>query len=200
MPSRPAKVAGDASGDNNAIERGSADRGRSRGRRGTPRAHRSGRPAPDHTALASNALEHFTLALKLDPKNKAAKQGIADIAQKYIEFADKNLAGGDVAQFGQFLDRAADVSKVVPDNAEVTKEIAARRGKKAAEPFIAKGKTAAIAWDKDAAKAAYEKALQLDPRQRGGSRRTEIRRRRSASLDGRVPRQAGRRRPGAGTR
>ncbi len=114
------------------------------------------------TPPGANALEHFTLALKLDPKNKAAKQGIVDIAQKYIEFADKNLAGGDVAQFGQFLDRAADVSKVVPDNAEVTKEIAARRGK-AAEPFIAKGKSAAIAWDKDAAKAAYEKALQLDP-------------------------------------
>lgn len=114
------------------------------------------------TPPGANALEHFTLALKLDPKNKAAKQGIVEIAKKYMEFADKNLAGGDMVQFGQFLDRAAEVAKNIPDNADVTKDIAAQRSK-AAEPFIAKGKAAASTWDKDAAKAAYEKALQLDP-------------------------------------
>lgn len=114
------------------------------------------------TPPGANALEHFTLALKLDPKNKAAKQGIVDIAKKYIEFADKNLTGGDVVQFGQFLDRAVEVVKNVPDNADVMKDIAVRRSK-AAEPFIVQARSAATAWNKDAAKAAYEKALQLDP-------------------------------------
>jgi formylglycine-generating enzyme required for sulfatase activity len=114
------------------------------------------------TPPAANALDHFTLALKLDPKNKAAKQGIVDIAKKYIEFADKNLAAGDTVQFGQFLDRASDVAKPLTDNADVVKAIAAARAK-AADPFIAQGKSAATAWDKAGAKAAYEKALQVDP-------------------------------------
>ena len=114
------------------------------------------------TPPGSNALERFQLALKLDPKNKAAKQGVADVAKKYLDLADKNLAGGDAAQFSQYLDRAGEVAKGVPDNAELAKEIAAHRAK-AAEPYLAQGKAAAAAWDKAAAKAAYEKALQLDP-------------------------------------
>ena len=114
------------------------------------------------TPPGSNALERFLVALKLDPKNKQAKQGIADVAKKYIELGDKNLAAGDAGQFGQFMERAADVAKNVPDNTDIAKEIAAHRAK-AAEPLIAQGKNAAAAWDKAAAKAAYEKALQLDP-------------------------------------
>ena len=114
------------------------------------------------TPPGANALDRFTLALNLDPKSKAAKQGIVDIAKKYIELAEKSLAGGDMAQFGQFLDRAAEVAKPLTDNSDVTKAIAAARAK-AAEPFIAQGKSAATTWDKVAAKAAYEKALQIDP-------------------------------------
>jgi serine/threonine-protein kinase PpkA len=114
------------------------------------------------TPPGANALDHFVVALKLDPKSKAAKQGIVDIAKKYIEFAEKNLSTGDTVQFGQFLDRAAEVAKPLTDNTDVTKAIAAARAK-AAEPFIAQGKSAAAAWDKAGAKAAYEKALQVDP-------------------------------------
>jgi formylglycine-generating enzyme required for sulfatase activity len=114
------------------------------------------------TPPGSNALERFMLALKLDPKNKQAKQGIADIAKKYLDLGDKNLAAGDVGQFNQFVERASDVAKNVPDNADIAKDIAAHRAK-AAEPLIAQGKAAAAAWDKAGAKAAYEKALQLDP-------------------------------------
>jgi hypothetical protein len=98
----------------------------------------------------------------MDPRNKAARQGIAGIAKKYIEFAQKNLANGDAAQFGQYLQRAADVMKNVPDDTDVAKAIASARHD-AAAPFVAKGKAAATAWDKAGANAAYEKALQLDP-------------------------------------
>ena len=114
------------------------------------------------TPPGSNALERFQLALKLDPKNKQAKQGIADVAKKYLELAEKNLAGGDATQFSQYMDRAAEVAKGVADNADLPKEIAARRAK-AAEPYLAQAKAAALAWDKAGAKAAYEKALQFDP-------------------------------------
>ncbi|MBS0557999.1 MAG: protein kinase [Proteobacteria bacterium] len=109
-----------------------------------------------------NALERFQLALRLDPRSKAARQGIADIAKKYIEFAQKNLANGDVAQFGQYLQRADEVIKNVPDDSDVPKAIAAARHD-AAAPYIAKGQAAAAGWDKAAAIAAYQAALQLDP-------------------------------------
>ncbi|MBS0569947.1 MAG: SUMF1/EgtB/PvdO family nonheme iron enzyme [Proteobacteria bacterium] len=109
-----------------------------------------------------NALDRFRFALRLDARNKAAKQGIADIAKKYVEFAQKSLASGDAAQFGQFLQRAADVIKNAPDDTDVGKAIASVRHD-AAAPFVAKGKAAALAWDKAAANSAYEKALQLDP-------------------------------------
>lgn len=109
-----------------------------------------------------NALDRFRFALRMDPRNKTAKQGIADIAKKYIEFAQKNLGNGDAAQFVQYLQRAADVIENVPDDTEVAKAIASARHD-AAAPFVAKGKSASVAWDKTAASAAYEKALQLDP-------------------------------------
>jgi formylglycine-generating enzyme required for sulfatase activity len=109
-----------------------------------------------------NALERFRLALRIEPKNKAAKQGIADIAKKYVDYAEKNLAGGDVNQFDQYLKRAGEVLKAIPDDAEAPKLIAAAR-QKAAAPYLEKGKAAAAVWDKAGAKAAYEKASQLDP-------------------------------------
>jgi formylglycine-generating enzyme required for sulfatase activity len=110
----------------------------------------------------SNALERFQLALKLDPKNKAAKQGIVEIAKKYIEFAEKNRSAGDLVQFDQYLKRAAEVARSVPDDDTIAKAIAATR-RTAAAPYIAQAQTAAQNWDKAAAKTAYEKALALDP-------------------------------------
>ncbi len=109
----------------------------------------------------SNALERFQLALKLDPKNKAARQGIVDIAKKYIDFAEKNRTSGDLAQFDQYLKRAAEVGKGLSDD-EIPKTIAQTR-QNAAAPLVAQGKAAIAASDKAAAKTAFEKAQQLDP-------------------------------------
>ena len=129
-------------------------------------AIRTGRVALAAQRLTSppgdNAFERFRLVLRMEPKNKQARQGIADIAKKYIDYADKNLAAGDVGQFDQYLKRAADVDKVVPDDADTLRLIALSR-QKAAAPWLDKGRTAAAAWDKAGAKGAYEKALQLDP-------------------------------------
>ena len=115
----------------------------------------------------SNALERFQYALKLDPRNRLAKQGIVDIAKKYIDLADKAAPGkgsspAELTIYSQNLDRAADVAKLLPEGADTLKDIAARR-RKAAEPYLAQGKEAAEKWDKAAAKSAYEQALQLDP-------------------------------------
>ena len=114
-----------------------------------------------------NALERFQFALSLDPKSRGAKQGIVDIAKKFIELADK--AGGDKAVGGaaltaytEQLDHAADVAKLAPEGADVLKDVAARRHK-AAEPLLAQAKASADKWDKPAAKAAYDEALKVDP-------------------------------------
>jgi len=119
------------------------------------------------TPPGKNALERFQFALKLDPRSKPARQGIVDTAKKYIEFADKSAPGkgasaAELTAYGQNLDRAADIAKLVPEGADVLKDIAARR-RKLAEPLVAQAKDAAEKWDKAAAKSAYELALQVDP-------------------------------------
>ena len=114
-----------------------------------------------------NALERFQFALKLEPRSKPARQGIVDIAKKYIELADKNVpakgaGAAELTTYSQNLDRAADVGKLVPEGADALKDIAARR-RKLTEPLVARGKEAADKWDKAAAKSAYELALQIEP-------------------------------------
>ena len=109
-----------------------------------------------------NALERFQFALKLDPRNKAAQAGIAAIAKKYIDVAQKKLTDGDAVQFDAYLQRAADVAKLVPDDTDSVQAIAAAR-QQAAQPLLEKAKIAAAAWHKTAAKDAYTQALQLDP-------------------------------------
>jgi len=115
----------------------------------------------------SNALERFQFALKLEPKSRSAKQGIVDVAKKYMDLADRNppdkaagIAG--LIAYGQMLDRAADVAKLLPEGADVLKELATRR-RKAVEPLIAQAKADADAWNKAGAKSVYEQALQIDP-------------------------------------
>ena len=110
----------------------------------------------------NNALERYQMALKLDPKNKQVRQGIVEIAKRYIDIAEKNRATGDLAAYDRYLKSAADVGKSMPDDTEVPKAIAQSR-QSAAAPFIAQGKTAAGTGDKAGAKAAFEKAQQLDP-------------------------------------
>jgi len=114
-----------------------------------------------------NALERFQFALKLEPRSKPAKQGIVDIAKKSIELADKNAPGkgagaAELTAYSQNLDRAAEVAKLVPEGADILKDIAARR-RKLAEPLVTQAKEAADKWDKAAAKSAYELALQIEP-------------------------------------
>jgi serine/threonine-protein kinase PpkA len=118
------------------------------------------------TPPGKNALERFQFALALDPRSRGAKQGIVDIAKKYIELADKT--GGDrspggaaLAAYAEQIDHAADVARLVPEGADVLKEVAARR-RRAVEPVLAQARAAAEKWDKASARAAYEQALRID--------------------------------------
>jgi len=109
-----------------------------------------------------NAYDQFRLALRLDPRNKQARRGIADIAAKYVEFARKSLGDGDIAQFNDYLKRATDVLVPPDDYAEALDQITQMRHQLVA-PLLIRAKAAAATWDKVAAREAYQRALQLDP-------------------------------------
>lgn len=109
-----------------------------------------------------NAFDHFRFALRVEPRNKAALQGIGDIGRRYIELARKSLQDGDLGQFDEYLGRASDVAKSLPSGGDLPKTIADARVQ-AAQAFIDKGKSAAEIWNKAAATVAYKQALQVDP-------------------------------------
>src|SRR5262249_45703886 len=99
---------------------------------------------------------------KRDAKSKAAKQGIVDIAKKYIELADKSQGSTDMQTYLQYLTNADNVAKTLDEGAEARKDVATRRAK-IAEPYLAQAKAAAAEWNKAGAKAAYEKVIEIDP-------------------------------------
>jgi len=109
----------------------------------------------------NNALEFFQYVLKRDPRSKAAKQGIVDVAKKYLELADKTGAA-DQSAYLQNLASADDVAKTLDEAADVRKDVAARRAK-LAEPYLEQARKAVADWNKAEAKAAFEKVLQIDP-------------------------------------
>ncbi len=110
----------------------------------------------------NNAFERFSLALRIDPKDKAAKQGIVDTAAAYQELADKSWEAGNVAEFVDYLDKLEDVASTVPEGASLIAAANARRTRER-DAFFAKAETAAGKWDKPAAREAYDKVLALDP-------------------------------------
>ncbi|MEP6939822.1 MAG: protein kinase [Rudaea sp.] len=112
--------------------------------------------------VGNNALEFFQFVLKRDAKSKAAKQGIVDIAKKYVELADKSQGNADMQAYLGYLANADSIAKTIDEGADLRKEIDARRAK-AAEPYLAQAKAAAAEWNKAGAKTAYEKVLEIDP-------------------------------------
>jgi serine/threonine-protein kinase PpkA len=110
-----------------------------------------------------NALERFRLALRIDAKDKYAKQGIVDTAKAYLALADKARAANDAAMMNTQLAKAVEIAgSLLPEGKPVLDEVAQRHASLAA-PFIEKAGKLAAAWDKVAAKAAYDAALALDP-------------------------------------
>ena len=112
--------------------------------------------------VGNNALEFFQFVLKRDPKSKPAKQGIIDIAKKYVELADKSQGSADMQAYLSYLTNADTVAKTIEEGADIRKEVDTRRAK-AAEPYLAQAKAAAAEWNKAGAKTAYEKVLEIDP-------------------------------------
>jgi len=113
------------------------------------------------TPPGTNALERFRLALRIDPRDKSARQGLVETARAYLGLADKALAANDVALAGQHYERALEVAALTPEARPVADEVAARRTA-AISPWLAEAVRAAKAWNKPAARAAYQRVLALD--------------------------------------
>ncbi|SFM97408.1 bifunctional serine/threonine-protein kinase/formylglycine-generating enzyme family protein [Dokdonella immobilis] len=110
----------------------------------------------------TNAYERFSLALRIDPTNSAAIQGVIDTARAYLDLADKALADGNPGEFAGFLDKAEEVAGSLKEGAETVAEAKARR-KRESDKYLAEASAAVDAMDGAAARAAFEKVTVLDP-------------------------------------
>lgn len=110
----------------------------------------------------ANALDRFRLALRIDAKDKNAKQGITDTAKAYYALGNKDYGGGNLAGMKTNFDKALEIAALIPEAKPVADEVKQRRSNLAA-PLLEEARQAASAWDKARAKSAYDKALALDP-------------------------------------
>lgn len=108
-----------------------------------------------------NAFERFSLALRIDPKSKAARQGILDTAQAYLDLAEKAWAAQNPVEFVGYLNKVKEVARSIPEGANLVAAGGARSAREV-DRYLAEATEAAERWDRPAAKAAYEKALVLD--------------------------------------
>ncbi len=110
-----------------------------------------------------NAFERFSLALRIDPSSKAAKQGIVDTAKAYRELAEKSFAAGDLPEFAGYLDKVEEVAGSIAEGADSIAEARSRRQQEV-DQWIAAAQLASAGLDAQGARAAYEKVVAVDPK------------------------------------
>lgn len=110
---------------------------------------------------ADNAYDRYLLVENIEPGNREARAGIEKIVRRYVELAlAARRTGGPqwqsyAAQAEMIVsERGLDAALLGPLKEERTKAVAAA---------IAEGEKALLASDRDAARAAFERALALDP-------------------------------------
>jgi serine/threonine-protein kinase PpkA len=110
-----------------------------------------------------NALDRFKLALRIDARDKGAKQGIVDTAKAYITLGNKAQSLSDWPGMKTNFDKALELAAIVPAEGKVVVDEIRQRRANLVGPLLEDARRAASAWDKNAAKAAYDKALLIDP-------------------------------------
>lgn len=110
-----------------------------------------------------NALDRFKLALRIDARDKNARQGIVDTAKAYVSLGNKAQSLNDLPGMKTNFDKALELAALVPaEGKPVVDDVRQRRGNLVG-PLLEDARRAAAEWDKVAAKAAYDKALLVDP-------------------------------------
>lgn len=110
-----------------------------------------------------NAVDRFKLALRIDARDKGAKQGLVDTAKAYVTLGNKSQSLGDFAGMKTNFDKALELAALVPAEGKPIGDEVRQRRSNLAGPLLEDARKAAAEWDKVAAKAAYDKALLIDP-------------------------------------
>jgi serine/threonine-protein kinase PpkA len=110
----------------------------------------------------TNALERFKLALRIEPGNAEAAQGIADVAQAYLDIAAQRDPQADPQAWLEALSLAEKVASEHPRAAPKAEAAAAERRRYAASERE-RGAAALAGWDKETATAAFGNALRATP-------------------------------------
>jgi len=110
-----------------------------------------------------NAVDRFKLALRIDARDKGARQGLVDTAKAYITLGNKAQSLGDLAGMKTNFDKALELAALVPAEGKAVADEVRQRRSGLAGPLLEDARKAAAEWDKVAAKAAYDKALLIDP-------------------------------------
>jgi hypothetical protein len=110
-----------------------------------------------------NAVDRFKLALRIDARDKGAKQGLVDTGKAYITLGNKAQSLGDLAGMKTNFDKALELAALVPAEGKPVADEVRQRRSGLAGPLLEDARKAAAEWDKVAAKAAYDKALLIDP-------------------------------------
>lgn len=113
-----------------------------------------------------NAVERFQMALMIEPGNKAAEEGIAQVAKAYLDRAAATDpdAGGS---WWDDLQQAERVAALTPAGRTVT--AAAQQARKArAAVLLERGRDALAAWQAADAEAWFDQVLRLQPDDKAG--------------------------------
>ena len=62
-----------------------------------------------------NAYDRYRRVLTLDPSNKKAKDGLRDVATRYLVLAETALRDGDASQASSYLEKAGKADASHPD-------------------------------------------------------------------------------------
>ena len=64
--------------------------------------------------VGDSALHYFRAALKLQPDNDAARQGISEIVRWYIVQAEQAIRDGDLQQAARYASRGSSINQYHP--------------------------------------------------------------------------------------
>ncbi len=113
------------------------------------------------TPAGRNALERYAQVLKLEPNNKAARAGIAGIAQAYLDMAAQIDPEADAKQWLAHLEQAESVAKTYSLNDAAAAAVKAKQDH--VDVLVARAEKAISAWNGGEAEAALAQAKNILP-------------------------------------
>jgi serine/threonine-protein kinase PpkA len=115
-----------------------------------------------------NATDRYRLLLRMRPDSNEAKTGLFNTGRAFAKIASEKLSEGNVAEWLDYSQRAIEVAGAFDTTGELKAQFERQRSE-LVTPLIATGAKAIENWDEAASKAAFERVLVIDPRNRDAS-------------------------------